>query len=41
MVQPFIRLSEQADSQSLANSHTERLAMEATTPSGIALDDIG
>lgn len=41
LVQPFVRLSEQADSQALANSHTERLAMEATTPSGVSLDDVG
>lgn len=39
LVQPFVRLSEQADAQRLVNSHTEQVTMEAGTPSGMALDD--
>ncbi len=41
LVQPFVRLSEQADAQRLMNSHQEQVMMEAGTPSGIALDDAG
>lgn len=41
IVKPFVRLSEQADAQRLANSHMESVAMEAGTPSGIGLDDVG
>lgn len=39
IVEPFVRLSEQADAQRLANSHQESVGMEAMTPSGIAQDD--
>lgn len=41
LVQPFVRLSEQADAQRLMNSHQESVMMEAGTPSGVAMDDIG
>jgi hypothetical protein len=39
IVEPYIRLAEQADAQRLANSHTEAVAMEGMTPAGIAEDD--
>ena len=39
IVEPYVRLAEQADAQRLVNSHTEAVAMEATTPAGIAEDD--
>jgi uncharacterized membrane-anchored protein YhcB (DUF1043 family) len=39
LVEPYVRLSEQADAQRLANSHTEQVGMEAMTPAGIAEDD--
>lgn len=39
LVEPYIRLSEQADAQRLANSHNEQVNMEAMTPSGMAADD--
>ena len=35
LVQPFIRLSEQADAQRMMNVHQEQVAMETMTPSGI------
>ena len=39
LVQPYVRLSEQADAQRQANSHQEQVQMEALTPSGISADD--
>lgn len=39
IVEPYVRLAEQADAQRLANSHQENVAMEAATPSGMAADD--
>lgn len=39
IVQPFIRLSEQADAQRRANVHEEQVTMEAGTPSGLTPDD--
>ena len=39
IVQPFIRLSEQADAQRLMNSHQENVSMEAMTPSGLSEGD--
>jgi hypothetical protein len=39
IVEPYIRLSEQADAQRLQNTHTEAVSMEAMTPSGVAPDD--
>jgi hypothetical protein len=39
LVQPYIRLSEQADAQRLQNSHQEQVAMESQTPSGLSPDD--
>lgn len=41
LVQPFVRLSEQADAQRLMNSHQESVMMEAGTPSGVSMDDVG
>lgn len=38
IVQPYIRLSEQADAQRLANAHSEQVGMEAQTPSGLTPD---
>lgn len=38
-VQPYIRLSEQADAQRLANTHQQQVGMEAMTPAGISTDD--
>lgn len=40
IVQPFIRLAEQADSQKRANALQEQVMMEAGTPSGVAPDDV-
>jgi hypothetical protein len=39
LITPYIRLSERADGQRLANSHQESVAMEAQTPSGLTPDD--
>lgn len=39
IVDPYVRLSEQADSQRLVQSNQEQLQMESMTPSGIAHDD--
>jgi hypothetical protein len=39
IVQPFIRLSEQADGQRLANVAQEQVGMDTLTPSGLAEDD--
>jgi hypothetical protein len=39
IVQPFVRITEQADGQRLAQSHQESVAMEAQTPSGLSQDD--
>ena len=40
IVQPFVRLAEQADSQKRMNSLQEQVQMEAGTPSGVAPDDV-
>ena len=39
VVQPYVRLSEQQEAQSLMNAGQEQVAMEAATPAGIAPDD--
>jgi hypothetical protein len=39
LVQPYIRLSEQADAQRQAQSHQEQVQVEALTPSGLTADD--
>lgn len=39
VVQPYVRISEQQEAQSLANAGQEQLATEAATPAGIAPDD--
>ena len=39
VVQPYVRLSEQQEAQSLLNAGEEQVAMEAATPAGIAPDD--
>lgn len=39
VVQPYVRLSEQQEAQSLMNAGEEQVAMEAGTPAGIAPDD--
>jgi len=38
MVQPYIRISEQADAQRLNNAHQEAVNMEAGTPTGMGTD---
>lgn len=40
VVQPFVRLAEQADAQRISQSNQEQVAMEAGTPSGLSEDDI-
>lgn len=39
IVQPFVRLDEQADAQRLAQTHSENVQMEGQTPAGLAPDD--
>lgn len=39
LVQPYIRLSETADAQRLAQAHSQQVQVEAMTPGGIASDD--
>lgn len=39
LVQPYIRLAEQADAQRLAQAHQQQVMMEAQTPAGISSDD--
>lgn len=39
IVQPFVRISEQADSQRLLQAHQQQVAMENQTPAGISPDD--
>lgn len=39
VVEPYIRLTEQADAQRLANSHQEQVAMSTMTPAGIQEGD--
>jgi hypothetical protein len=39
IVQPYIRLTEQADAQRLAQSQQESVATEAQTPTGLTADD--
>lgn len=39
IVQPFIRLSEQADAQRMMNVHQEQVAMDTMTPSGLSEGD--
>lgn len=39
VVQPYIRLAEQADAQRQAQAHKEQVAVESQTPSGLSADD--
>jgi hypothetical protein len=39
IVEPYVRLTEQADAQRMMNVGQEQVAMEATTPSGLYPDD--
>lgn len=39
VVQPYVRLTEQADAQRLAQAHQQQVMMEAQTPAGISADD--
>jgi hypothetical protein len=39
LVEPYIRITEQADAQRLMVSHQEQLAMEGSTPAGLFPDD--
>jgi hypothetical protein len=39
IVDPYIRLQEQAEAQRLANSHMEQVGVESMTPSGMTPDD--
>jgi hypothetical protein len=39
IVEPFIRLSEAAEGQNLANAHSENVAMQADAPAGLTPDD--
>lgn len=39
LVQPYIRVAEQADAQRLVQAHQQQVAMEAGTPAGISPDD--
>lgn len=39
LVQPYIRLAEQAEAQQFANSYQERMVMDTMTPSGLFPDD--
>ena len=39
VVQPYVRLSEQQEAQSIANAGQEQIATEAATPAGLAPDD--
>lgn len=39
VVQPYVRLSEQADAQRIAQSSQEQVMMESQTPSGMSEDD--
>jgi len=39
LVEPFIRISEQADAQRMMASHQEQLQMEGSTPAGLFPDD--
>lgn len=39
IVQPYVRLAEQADAQRIAQAHNEQVGMEAGTPAGIHPDD--
>lgn len=39
VVQPYIRLSEQAEAQRMVNSQQEAVSMETMTPSGLGADD--
>lgn len=39
IVQPYVRLAEQADAQRLAQSYQQQVGMEAMTPSGLTPDD--
>ncbi len=39
LVQPYIRITEQADAQRLIQSNQEQVGMEAMTPSGLTPDD--
>jgi hypothetical protein len=39
LVQPYVRLSEQADAARLQQAHAEQVAMEGKTPAGLTPDD--
>lgn len=39
IVQPYIRLAEEADGQRLAQAHQEQVSMESQTPAGLTPDD--
>lgn len=39
IVQPYVRLAEEADARRQAQAHNEQVGMEATTPAGIHPDD--
>ena len=39
LVQPFVRIAEQADAQRLIQAHQQQVAMENQTPAGISPDD--
>jgi hypothetical protein len=39
IVQPYVRLAEQADAQRLAQAHQEQVGMESQTPAGLHPDD--
>lgn len=40
IIEPYIRLTEQADAARMANAGQEQTAMQALTPSGLSLDDV-
>lgn len=39
LIQPYIRITEQADAQRLMNSHQQQVGVEAQTPAGLSPDD--
>ncbi len=39
LVEPYIRISEQAESKKLANAHVESIAADATAPAGLTPED--
>ena len=40
LVDPYVRISEQAEFQKLSNASQETVAMEAETPAGLTPDDV-